>query len=186
MELVCIVESHLLDIVVGSVADVGVGLAWLGVDNAARVNVSFDDLFNFGLGGTVKASAKCRQELDDALIRVAFDRYKMVSISGIVAEAWLTIEWLDSGQVHLPTHVLSVDLAEISYEESIFVAGLAGIMIDGLNSLLQSFSNEFLWIVHAIVIVIPALFNIRTLCVLIIRMDIRKTGLGFKGCDGGR
>jgi len=81
--------------------------------------------------------------------------------------------------------VLSIDLAEISNEESILVAGLAGIMIDSLNSLLQSFSNEFLGVVRAMVDAVD-LFNIRTLCVLVIRMDIRETGLVFKGFDGGR
>ena len=80
--------------------------------------------------------------------------------------------------------MLSIDLAEISYEESIFVTGLAGIVIDSLNSLLQSVSDEFLWVVRAMIIVV--IFNVRTLCFLIIRMNIRKNWLGVKGFDGGR
>ncbi len=78
--------------------------------------------------------------------------------------------------------MLPIDLAEISDEEGIFLAGLASIMIDILNSLLQSFANEFLRIVHAMIIV----FNIGTLDILIIRVDIRETWFGFKGFDGGR
>ena len=53
----------------------------------------------------------------------------------------LTVEWLDSWEVQLPSHVLSIDLAEISYEERVFVAGLADIMIDVLDPFLQSISN---------------------------------------------
>lgn len=80
MELICIVECHLLDIVAGSIANIRVRLAWLSIDDAARVNISFDNLFNLGFGGTVKASTKCCQELNDSLIGVALDRFKLVSM----------------------------------------------------------------------------------------------------------
>ena len=69
----------------------------------------------------------------------------------------LTIERLDSGKILLPPHMLSIDLAEISYEESIFVAGLAGVMIDTIDPLLQSSPDELLGQIPAIV------FHIRDL-----------------------
>lgn len=40
--------------------------------------------------------------------------------------------------------MLPIDLAEISHEESVFVAGLAGIKIDTVDSLHQSSPNELL------------------------------------------
>lgn len=63
----------------------------------------------------------------------------------------LTIEGLDTRQVRLPSHVLPIDLAEISYKERVFVTGLAGIKIDTIDSVLQSSPNQFLGIVLAIV-----------------------------------
>ena len=57
---------------------------------------------------------------------------------------WLTIKWSNARQILLPPHVLSVDLAEISYEESIFIARLAVLMIDTFDPLLQSSPNKLL------------------------------------------
>jgi hypothetical protein len=82
-------------------------------------------LFNFCLRGTVKACPKLRQKAENPGVRVALDR----------------IEWFDSGQMTLPSHVLSIDLAEISDEEGVFLARLADIMIDAFNPLLQSISD---------------------------------------------
>jgi hypothetical protein len=61
---------------VGSIANVGVGLAWLSIDDTVWLNTRLQDLFNFGLGGTIKARSKLRQKSDDLGVRVAFDRYK--------------------------------------------------------------------------------------------------------------
>jgi len=68
-----------------------------------------------------------------------------------------TIEWLNSGKILFPPHVLSVDLTEISYEECIFVTGLASVMIDTFDPLLQSSPDKLLGQIPAIV------FNVRDL-----------------------
>ena len=73
VELICVVECHLLDILRFSVAYVRVGLAWLRVDNPAGINAHLQDLFNFGLGGTVKASAEGRQKSDDLRIGITLN-----------------------------------------------------------------------------------------------------------------
>lgn len=54
----------------------------------------------------------------------------------------LTIERLDSWKVLLEAHVLSVNISKISDEEGILLASVARLMIDGLNSLLESVSNQ--------------------------------------------
>jgi hypothetical protein len=46
--------------------------------------------------------------------------------------------------VRLPAHVLAVDLAQVGYEEGILLAYAAGIMINGLDTALQGFSNQLL------------------------------------------
>lgn len=63
----------------------------------------------------------------------------------------LTVEWLDSWEVQLPSHMLSIDLSQISYKERVFVAGLADIRIDVLDPFLQSISNQLFGDIHAIV-----------------------------------
>jgi hypothetical protein len=112
----------------------------LSINNAVRLNSRFDDLFNFGLGGTVEASTKFCQKANNLGVRVTLDRYILLVKIYISTRLEHTIKRLDSWQILLPSHVLPIDLAEISYEESIFVAGLAGFMIDVLESLLQSIS----------------------------------------------
>jgi hypothetical protein len=49
---------------------------------------------------------------------------------------------LDPAQVLLPAEMLAVDLAQVSYEESIFFAKLAGIVVDSLDTGLQGLSNQ--------------------------------------------
>jgi multisubunit Na+/H+ antiporter MnhC subunit len=72
--------------------------------------------------------------------------------------------------------MLPIDLAEISYEERVFLSRLADIMINTFDPFLQSFSNQLLGIIHAIVIsAIVVSFAIGTLRILVIRIDARKT-----------
>jgi len=64
----------------GSIANVRVRLAWLSINNAGWINTRPEDLFNFGLGGTVKASTKLRKQTDDLVVRVTFDGCREVSL----------------------------------------------------------------------------------------------------------
>jgi hypothetical protein len=75
VKLIGIVKCHLLHSLASSIADVRVCLTWLSIDDAAWINVRLEDLFNFGLGGTVKASSELRKEADDLGVRVTFDRW---------------------------------------------------------------------------------------------------------------
>ena len=74
VQLVMVVKSHLLDAVLGGVADVRLGLARLGKDNAVRVDAGREDQFNLGLGGTIEARAQFGQEPDHGRVGIAFDR----------------------------------------------------------------------------------------------------------------
>lgn len=65
--------------------------------------------------------------------------------------AQLTIVRLDTSQVLLPAQVLAVDLAQVSDEESVLVADVTDVMIDSLDTALQSGANELLGIARAIV-----------------------------------
>lgn len=56
-QLVGVIEGHLADTMGGDIADVGVGLAWLGVDDACWVNAHGQDLLDLGLGGAVEAGS---------------------------------------------------------------------------------------------------------------------------------
>jgi hypothetical protein len=83
--------------------------------------------------------------------------------------------------------MLPIDLAEVGYEERVFFAGLADIMIDTFDPFVQSFSNQLLGIIHAIVIsAIVMSLEVGTLRILVVRIDTRKTKCGFKDCDSGR
>lgn len=53
----------------------------------------------------------------------------------------LTIERLHTREILLPTQVLAIDLSEVSDEESVFVAGLAKLMIDSLGTALQGLAD---------------------------------------------
>ena len=79
VKFICIVESHLFDSLAGSVAHIGVGFAWLSVDNVRRINTHLQDHINFGLRGTVETGAKLRQETEDLRVRVALDRYSLLA-----------------------------------------------------------------------------------------------------------
>lgn len=147
-----------------------VRLAWLGVDNAIGFDVHLQDLFNFSLGGAVKASAKFGQKTEDLGIGVALDRWEIsVMREWKLPQRLLTIKRFHPGKVQLPSHMLSIDLAEISHEECIFIARLAILMIDILNPLLQSILNQFLRVTRAVVL------NIRILCIMDIRIDTCQT-----------
>lgn len=49
----------------------------------------------------------------------------------------LTIKRLNTREIQLPSHVLSVDIPQVSDEESIFLASIACLMIDILYSILE-------------------------------------------------
>jgi len=74
--------------------------------------------------------------------------------------------------------MLSIDLAEISYEECVFIARLATIVIDIFNPLIQSSPNQLFRDIRAI--------EISTLRTFKIRIDTRKTWCCFNGGDRGR
>jgi hypothetical protein len=169
-----------------SITNVRVGLARLSIDNATGFNVHLEDLFDFGLGGAVKASTELRQKANDLRVRIALDRFIPLDSVTRLWKKYLTIERLDSRQIQLPPHMLPIDLAEISYEECIFVSWLADVMIDAFDPSLQSFSNQPLRCVHAMVVMFIEMFNIRTLRILIVRMNTCKTRCCFNGCDSGR
>lgn len=73
VELIGIVKGHLLDAHGLDISDVGVGLAGLGIDDALGAETELQDLLDFGLGGTIEASSKCCEKLDNLDIRVALD-----------------------------------------------------------------------------------------------------------------
>ena len=60
--------------------------------------------------------------------------------------------WLNTGQILLPSQVLTVDLAQISDEESILVADVTDVVVDSLDTALQSSANELLGFSHAMVV----------------------------------
>ena len=76
VKLVRVVKGHLLDANLGGVANVGLGLAGLSIDDAGRVHAELQDGVDFGLGCTVKAIPEGRKEAQDLRIGVAFDRYQ--------------------------------------------------------------------------------------------------------------
>lgn len=95
-----------------------------------------------------------------------------------------TIERLDARQIQLPAHVLSVDLTEVGYEEGIFLARVAGIVIDSLDALLQSIPDELLWVV---VQAMAVWLQVKALDILVVRMEIRETWVVFvRGGECGR
>jgi hypothetical protein len=78
--------------------------------------------------------------------------------------------------------VLSVDLAEISYKERVFVAWLADIVINMLDPFFHSIPNQFLGIVHSMIDNM-AEFKIRTLFIFDICIKVRV--VGFSGSECG-
>ena len=73
MKLVRIVECHLLDTHFGSIANIGLGLARLSIDDAGRIDSQLQHLFDFRLGGTVEAGAKLGKQAENLVVRVTFD-----------------------------------------------------------------------------------------------------------------
>lgn len=70
----------------------------------------------------------------------------------ILARFVLTIEGPDPREILLPAKMLAVDLSEVSNEESILVARLTHLMVNGLHALVESLADELLWSNHAILL----------------------------------
>jgi len=136
VELIGIVKSHLFDAHRLDVSDIRVSLAGLGVDDAVGAKSCGQDLLNLGLGGTIEAGSELRQKLDDLRIGVALDG----------------IEGPDPREILLPAKMLAVDLSEVSNEESIFVARLTHLMVNGLHALVESLADELLWGNHVMLL----------------------------------
>jgi hypothetical protein len=136
VELIGIVKSHLLDTNRLDVADIGVGLAGLGIDDVVGAGTEAKDLFNLSLGGAIKASAEGRKELEHLGVRVTLDG----------------IEWLDAGEVLLPAEVLAVDLTKVCDKEGVFLAGVAELMVDGAHALAEGLADQLLRIESNIVL----------------------------------
>lgn len=51
---------------------------------------------------------------------------------------------LHTGQVLLPAEMLAVDLAKVGDEKGVFVAYIAGVMINSLDTAFQGRSNQLL------------------------------------------
>lgn len=128
VQLVRVVKGHLLDTSSLDVADVRVGLAWLSVDDVLGSGAQRQGLLDLAFGSAVKPSAETRKESNDIGVGVALDG----------------IEGTDSRESLLPTEVLTVDLAEISYEESLFIASFAKLMVNSVDTLVKSLSNKLL------------------------------------------
>jgi hypothetical protein len=73
-------------------------------------------------------------------------------VSHYSLEIVLTIEGPDSREILLPAKMLAVDLSEVSNEESVFVARLTHLMVNGLHTLVESLTDELLWSNHAILL----------------------------------
>lgn len=56
----------------------------------------------------------------------------------------LTIERLDARKIQFPTQMLTIHLAKVSHEESVFVSGIAGFVVDGFDALPQSVADQSL------------------------------------------
>jgi hypothetical protein len=78
VELIGIVKSHLLDASRFDVTNIRVRLAGLGVDDALGLDTHRKSQLNLRLGGAIKASAKCREKLDDLAVGVALDGCKLM------------------------------------------------------------------------------------------------------------
>ena len=62
-----------------------------------------------------------------------------------------TVMRLDTSQILLPAQMLAVDLAQVSDEEGILVANVTDVVVDSLDTALQSGANELLGAARAIV-----------------------------------
>jgi hypothetical protein len=127
VQLVAVVEGHLLDILLCSVTQVALGLARLRVNDARRVNACTQDQFDLRLAGTVEARSEGSQQANDHWVRVALDSK--------VRD--------DAAQVFLPAQMLAVDVSKVGNEEGVFVSRLAVIGVNSLHMLLQRCSDHF-------------------------------------------
>jgi hypothetical protein len=127
VQLVTVVEGHLLDVLPGSVTQVALGLTRLRIDDARRVDASTQDQLDLGLAGTIEPGSKGGQQADDHWVRVALD--------GEVRN--------DAAKVFLPTQVLAVDVSKVGNEEGVFVSSLAVVGVDRPYMLLQRRSDHF-------------------------------------------
>jgi hypothetical protein len=48
----------------------------------------------------------------------------------------------DAAQAHLPAHVLAVHLAKVGDEEGVLVSGLAAVVVDPVNAVLQGLADQ--------------------------------------------
>lgn len=136
VELISIVKGHLLDTNRLDIADIGVGLAGLGIDDVVWAGTEAQDLFNLALGGAIKACAERSKKLKDPGVRVTLDG----------------IEGLDAGQVLLPAEMLAVNLTKVCYEEGIFFTGVAELMVNGPHALVEGLTDQLLRIDSNIVL----------------------------------
>jgi len=147
VELIRVVERHLLDVLLSCIANVGFGLAWLSVDDARWVNASLECKLNLSFGGTVETSTESCKQTKDLRVWVAFDSLKRMLLATILratAVKKLTIVRLDSRQVHLPPQVLAVDITKVSDEESVFFTRFAYVLVNSLDTLLESLRDQLL------------------------------------------
>lgn len=79
VQLIRVVKRHLLDSLFGGVANVGLGLARLSVDDARGINTQAQDHLDLGLGSAVKASAELSEETQNLRVWVAFDGWEVMS-----------------------------------------------------------------------------------------------------------
>ena len=93
-------------------SQIGLRLAWLGVDDAARRNAKAQHQVDLGPGRTIETGAQFGQQAEHFLVGVALDRLETISLCPrIDGHVTLTIEWLDAAQIHLPTKMLPVDFS---------------------------------------------------------------------------
>ena len=87
VELIGVIECHLLNSVGGGVADVGVGLARLSIDNAVWGGAHFKNLLDLGLGSTVETGAQSGEQTEDLWVWVAL--YRCASLAGVPSCAYV-------------------------------------------------------------------------------------------------
>ena len=80
VQLVGVVEGHLLDASVGSIAQVALGLARLGVDDAGRINTHLQDGLNLVLRGAVEAQSQLGEKAKDLGVGIALDGWLEISV----------------------------------------------------------------------------------------------------------
>ena len=54
----------------------------------------------------------------------------------------ITVKRLDPLQVHLPTQVLTIHIAHVCYKKGIFFSGVTNVLIDGIDTVLQSLADQ--------------------------------------------